>query len=163
MLLGAFLTYQYSDDWGLPFVLALLLAIASLAAIGAGVERAIIRPMVGKPAFAIILITLGLLLVIEQVVRTTWTQPGLVMTTPWGNDRSEVGGVTIRHVDIWTVVAALVVVARVLRLLQPHPHGGGHAGHRHRPRGRRGPGHQRRSVLRTGVGHRGEQSPSSPG
>ena len=60
----------------------------AMAAVGMLLERLVIRPMVGKPTFTVVLITLGLLLIIEQVVRAVWTMPGLVLEVPWGNGRS---------------------------------------------------------------------------
>ena len=75
------------------------------------VERAFIRPTIGRPSFTMLLVTLGVLLIIEQSVRSIWTQPGLVLSTPWGTDRFEISGVTIRHADLWTVgIAAALLV-----------------------------------------------------
>jgi branched-chain amino acid transport system permease protein len=110
VLLGAFLTYQYGDDWGLPFFVALLLAVITTALIAMAAERTVIRPMIGKPPFTMLLITIGLLVIIEQVVRSVWTEPGLVLSTPWRNDVVEISGVTIRHSDIWTVGFATVLL-----------------------------------------------------
>ena len=61
VLLGAFVTYQYGDEWGMPFFLALLLAMLTLAGIAMAAERLVIRPMIGKPPFTMLLITIGLL------------------------------------------------------------------------------------------------------
>lgn len=110
VLLGAFVTYEFSEEWGLPFFVALALAMVALGLIGMLAERLVIRPMIGKPAFAMLLITIGLLVIIEQLVRTIWTEPGLVLSTPWGNDVFEIGGITIRHADVWTVVFAGVLL-----------------------------------------------------
>ncbi len=108
--LGTFLVYQYSVDWELNFWLALLLATCSMAAVGAFLERVVMRRTVGKPAFAVVLVTLGLLLVIEQVVRSVWTAPGLILPAPWESGRSVVGGVVLRHVDFWTIGSAGVLL-----------------------------------------------------
>jgi branched-chain amino acid transport system permease protein len=114
VLLGAFVTYQYNDDWGLPFFVALLLAMVTLALVAMVAERLVIRPMIGKPPFTVLLITIGLLVILEQLTRTLWTDPGLVLVTPWGNDRFDVGGVTIRAADVWTVVFAAVLFAAAM-------------------------------------------------
>ena len=108
--LGTYMVYQFGTDWGLPFWLALVLAMIAMAAVGMFLERVVIRPMVGKPVFTVVLITLGLLLIIEQVVRSVWTTPGLVLSVPWGNGRSRMGGVTLRHADMWTMVSAAVLL-----------------------------------------------------
>lgn len=111
VLLGAFVTYQYGDDWGLPFFLALPLAMVTLALVAVAAERLVIRPMIGKPSFAMLLITIGLLVILEQVVRSIWTEAGLVLSTPWGNDRFDIGGVAIRHADLWTLGFATALLA----------------------------------------------------
>jgi branched-chain amino acid transport system permease protein len=111
VLVGAFVTYQYGDAWGLPFLAALVLAMVTVAAIAMMAERLVIRPMIGKPPFAMLLITIGLLAIIEQVVRSIWTEPGLVLSTPWGNDTIDVSGVTIRHADLWTMGFVAVLLA----------------------------------------------------
>ena len=108
--LGVYLVYQFGDGWGVPFWAALVLAMILMAAVGMFLERAVIRPMVGKPTFTVVLITLGLLLIIEQVVRSVWNAPGLVMATPWGNGRSQLGSVTLRHADAWTMVSTAVLL-----------------------------------------------------
>lgn len=108
--LGAYLAYQFGTDWGLPFGLALVLVMIAMAAVGMFLERLVIRPMIGKPTFTIILITLGLLVIIEQVVRAVWTMPGLVLSVPWGNGRSQLGEVTLRHADLWTMVSAAALL-----------------------------------------------------
>ena len=111
VLMGAFVTYQYGDDWGLPFFVALLLAMLTLAAVAMATERLVIRPMIGKPPFAMLLVTIGVLGIIEQLVRSIWTDAGLVLSTPWGNDRYDVAGVTIRHADLWTVGFTALLLA----------------------------------------------------
>ncbi|MDH3755672.1 MAG: branched-chain amino acid ABC transporter permease [Acidimicrobiia bacterium] len=111
VLLGAFVTYQYSGPWGMPFFVALALAVVTLAGVAMVAERVVIRPMIGKPPFAMLLITIGLLVIIEQLVRSIWTEPGLVLKTPWGNDRYDIAGVTIRHADLWTMGTVTVLFA----------------------------------------------------
>lgn len=112
VLAGAFLTYQFSDGWGLPFAIGVGLAVVTVAALAAGIEIATIRPLLAAPRTTLLLVSLGVLIVVEQVVRTVWDEPGLVMSTPWGNDRYVIDGVTIRHVELWSLgsAAALTLV-----------------------------------------------------
>ncbi len=113
VLLGTYLTYQFGNDatWGWPFYLALLAACVVMAIIAAVIERVILRRMIGKPAFSVILVTLGILLVIEQLVRATWTQPSYVLANPWGTKTVDLGGVIIAHADIWAVIFTAVLLA----------------------------------------------------
>ncbi len=60
MMVGAFIALLLLNHLALPLVLALPLTVASMALIGFLVERALIRPVLGQPAFAIVMLTLGL-------------------------------------------------------------------------------------------------------
>jgi len=60
MMVGGFVALLLLNQFGLPLWLALPLAVAALAGFGLGLERLIIRPVLGQPAFAIVMLTLGL-------------------------------------------------------------------------------------------------------
>lgn len=110
VLLGTYLAYQFYSDWGWLFGLALVAAVLVMAAIGAGIERAVMRKMLTKPTFTAIMVTLALLIVIEQITRSIWNSPGLVLAAPWGTGRIQPGGVTIRYLDFWTVGFTFVLL-----------------------------------------------------
>ena len=112
VVLGSYLTYNFHVTWGLPFGVAVLMAMVGGALIGILVERLILRWMIGQPTFALIIATVGLLIVIEQVVRAIWGVNPLSIEDPWGLDTVEVGDIVISHVDLWTIgLAALVLLA----------------------------------------------------
>ena len=52
--------------------------------VGAAIERVVLRRMVGQPVFAVIMITIGLLFIIEQVVTAIWGFDALNLGDPWG-------------------------------------------------------------------------------
>ncbi|MCS6944695.1 MAG: branched-chain amino acid ABC transporter permease [Sutterellaceae bacterium] len=59
MMLGAFAGLLAYAGFGWPIWLAAAFALAVMALVGLAVERAILRPIVGQPAFAIVLMTIG--------------------------------------------------------------------------------------------------------
>jgi branched-chain amino acid transport system permease protein len=111
VVLGAFAAHELRVGLGLPFPLAVLGAMAALALVGAGVERAILRPLVGKPVFAVTMVSLGLLIVLEQAASAIWGYDPVVLGDPWGLDTVSVGGVTAKVADLWTIAAAGAVLA----------------------------------------------------
>jgi len=111
VMLGAYLTYQYSALWGLPFFVGVLLAMITTALLGLVVERLVLRRMVGKPLFALIMITVGLLFIIQEIVNTVWSSEPLNLGDPWGIDTVSVGGVVIQVADLWSVGLAGVLLA----------------------------------------------------
>jgi branched-chain amino acid transport system permease protein len=110
VMLGAFLTYQMSTAWGWPFFASVLLAMVVTGLLGLIMERLVLQYMVGKPIFAIIMITLGLLFVIQEIVSTFWTSEGLEMNDPWGIETVDLGGVVVKVIDLWTILIAAVVL-----------------------------------------------------
>lgn len=111
VMLGAYLTYNAGTTWGLPFWLAVIVGMAITALVAMVVERVVLRRMVGRPAFALIMITVGLLFVIQEVVTTIWGFDALNLGDPWGIDVVNVGELVMSVSDIWTIVLAGVVVA----------------------------------------------------
>lgn len=111
VVLGAYVTYQLAAVWNVPFPLAMLLGAAVLAACGFAIERVVLRRMVGQPVFAVILITLGLLFVLEQLCTTVWGYDLRMLGDPWGARTVRAGNVTIKLLDIWTIATAAVALA----------------------------------------------------
>lgn len=109
--LGAYMAYNFHNTWNVPFALAVVVAMLFVATVGAGVERLILRRMVGQPVFAVIMITIGLLFIADQVVTGIWGFDPIPLGDPWGLDSATVGDVVLLHKDIWTIVIAAVVLA----------------------------------------------------
>src|SRR5439155_18835784 len=72
VVLGAYLTYNAHETWGLPFALAVPVAMVLCALVGAAVQRVVLRRMEGQPVLAVIMVTIGLLFIIEHVVTCIW-------------------------------------------------------------------------------------------
>ena len=59
MMLGAFAGLAFMTLLGFPFWLAVISAIAGMALFGMALERLVIRPILGQPAFSIVMLTIG--------------------------------------------------------------------------------------------------------
>lgn len=60
MMLGAFCGLAGMNLLGFPFWLSVLSAIGAMALFGVLVERLVIRPVLGQPAFSIVMLTIGI-------------------------------------------------------------------------------------------------------
>ncbi|MDP3760129.1 MAG: branched-chain amino acid ABC transporter permease [Ramlibacter sp.] len=60
MMLGAFLGLASMTFMGFPFWLAVISAIAAMALFGVLLERVVVRPILGQPAFSIVMLTIGI-------------------------------------------------------------------------------------------------------
>jgi branched-chain amino acid transport system permease protein len=111
VILGAYLTYNAHHTWGLPFYLAVPVAMAICALVGAATERVVLRRMVGQPPFAVIMVTIGLLFILEQAVTSIWGFNQLDLGDPWGIKKVTVGGLNLAQKDLWTIVLAAAALA----------------------------------------------------
>ena len=108
--IGAYLTYAFANGANLPFALAVIVAVACAGLVGAGIERVVLRHMVGEPVFAVIMVTIGLLFIMEQAVTTIWGFDALNLADPWGVRTTEIGGIVMSVRDLWTLAIAAVIV-----------------------------------------------------
>ncbi|NLG55454.1 MAG: branched-chain amino acid ABC transporter permease [Rhodococcus sp.] len=130
MIFGTYVSYVVTSQWGLPFPVAVVCAIAAGALVAMGTERIAMRPMVGRPSFAAALVTIGLFA--AGIVVTTKLIGHNVINSgdPWGmtniclgGERRVdgaviagmqapcIGGVTINYTDIAKIVFATAAIA----------------------------------------------------
>ncbi|MTD44485.1 branched-chain amino acid ABC transporter permease [Conexibacter sp. W3-3-2] len=120
---GAYLTYQLAEESGLPFALAVVMAVALCGLLGALIERLVLARTVGQPAFAVIMITIGLLFVLEQVIPTIWGYGAQNLGDPWGIDTVDAAGLTLAVRDLWTLLLAAVALAGFFAFFQRSRYG----------------------------------------
>jgi branched-chain amino acid transport system permease protein len=95
----------------LNFYLAVALAIAAVALLALSLERVVLRPMVGKPVFAIVIITLGLDITIRVVVNGFIGRDVRQVGDPWGLRTVDIGGVAVQVRYLAMMLTMAVVVA----------------------------------------------------
>lgn len=112
VLLGAYVTFNVTQTWGVDFYLSLVLAMAFGAAFGAFIEALVLRRLVGESPVTVIMVTIGILFVIENVTTAIWGPDNRNLGDPWGISTREVGGVIIADRDLWTIgVTAVALLA----------------------------------------------------
>ena len=111
MLLGAYLVYALHVEAGLPFAVALPVAMGLMALVGFGIERAILRRMVGRPTFSVVMITIGLAIVLRQVVTAAFGFDNRLLGDPWGSSQFSLADVRLNVVSVATMAASAVLFA----------------------------------------------------
>jgi branched-subunit amino acid ABC-type transport system permease component len=98
----------------LGFWTALALGAVLIGLLALGVERTVIRPMVGRPIFAIAIITIALDIIIRTVAHGFIGTDVRHVNDPWGRTRAEFSQLQVRHLLVLAAIA--VAVALVLWL-----------------------------------------------
>jgi branched-chain amino acid transport system permease protein len=109
-MLGAYVSFTVAAYLG--FWAGLVVSAAALALLGALLDRFVFRPLAQEDPIVTLLVTFGLLFVIEDVVRTVWGKNFLTVPPP-----SILSGVvpmfgtTFPAYRLFVIVAALIIAA----------------------------------------------------
>ena len=114
LLLGAYWVVYFATILHWSFWLAVVAAVVLSALTGVVVERVVLRPMVGKPVFAVAILTIGLNTVITVIALNLIGVDIRRIGDPWGLDVSHIGSLSIAHRQVAAIVTAAVVVALLL-------------------------------------------------
>ena len=117
MMLGAFFGLLVMGFWGYPFWVAVLASTGAMAATGYVIERAVINPILGQPAFSVVMLTIGIGYVLRGLVTMI---PGIgtdthVLAVPYKDQTFQWGGLMINAEQAVVVfVTALLCLALFL-------------------------------------------------
>lgn len=113
MMLGAFAGLALMTMLGFPFWLAVPSAIAAMALFGLLAERVVIRPILGQPAFSIVMLTIGIGYVVRGLVTMI---PGIgtethVLPVPYKDAIADVGGLIVNFEQVVVIVCTALLCA----------------------------------------------------
>jgi branched-chain amino acid transport system permease protein len=120
MMLGAFVGLGAVTFLGLPYWAALLLAVVVLALLGLATERLVLRPILGQPAFAIVMVTIG----VGYVARGLITMmPGIgtdthTLPTPFKDEVLRMGVLVVGMEHAVVIGATIVLCAALFALFR---------------------------------------------
>lgn len=107
MMVGAYFCYLMIDTYHIPFIPAFLLTLVFAAILGVAVEAVILRPMIGKPVFSVIMITVGLATLLRSIVGFVWGHDNIPFETPLPDKIIDLAGIRVTPTEITTIVAAV--------------------------------------------------------
>lgn len=111
VMLGAFGGLAAMGFMGLPFWLAVPIAIAAMALLGIVLERLVIRPILGQPVFSIVMLTIG----VGYVARGLITMiPGIgtdthTLAVPYKDEVWNLGALVLNVEQVVVIMATLVL------------------------------------------------------
>ncbi len=114
MMLGAFFALTAATVVGLPYWATILFAIAVMFVLGMLVERMILRPVLGQPAFTVVMVTIGVGYMARGLVTMVpaWGTETHGLPTPFADAVIQFGEVTVpvQSLAIIGMTAALCLV-----------------------------------------------------
>src|SRR6056297_2187284 len=117
-MFGAFIVLVLATEQGIPMWIAVLIGMILSAAIGAGIERTLIRPFDPADHLPLVIITLGLFLMINAVAVVIWrSDPKRFPELFPSGDVFTWGTTQLRWYDVGVVVSVVVLVVVLEALL----------------------------------------------
>ncbi len=122
MMLGAFGGLVAMTVLGFPYWVAVLATVSAMALLGMALERLVIRPVLGQPAFSVVMLTIGIAYVVRggvtmipEMGTDTLALPVPYKDAVWklGGDANGVGALVL-NVEHWVVIMVTGLLCAVL-------------------------------------------------
>ncbi len=109
MMLGAYVAITFISFWGWPFWWALPATMLVMAAVGVVLERLLLRPMIGEPHFAVLMLTIGLGFVLRAVAGAIWGNEPRALPTPYVGEVVRLGEAVIGYENLAIIFGTAVL------------------------------------------------------
>lgn len=110
IMLSAFICYFLVTTFHLPFLVAILLTAIIAGFMGAVTERLVLRPMLGEPVFAVVMVTIGLSIFLKSMAGIIFGHNNLVFPSPFPTEAVKIGGIVLSQAEIWIMLSTLVLI-----------------------------------------------------
>ena len=121
MMLGGFLGLTGTLALGLPFWAAFFAALVVMLFFGMALERVVLRPLLGQPAFTVVMVTIGVGYLARGLVTMIpeWGTDTHVLPVPYKDQIVSIGGeggliMSMEHIVVIAVTALLIVALFLL-------------------------------------------------
>jgi branched-chain amino acid transport system permease protein len=113
MMLGGFFALTASVIWGWPYWATILFAVAAMAAVGMLTERLVLRPVLGQPAFTVVMITIGVGYVLRGAVTMIpgWGTDTYTFPTPFADGTFTIGDIVFAEQQLAVIAMTAALVA----------------------------------------------------
>jgi len=111
---GAYATDLFAGTLGLPIWVAILLGVLVLGLLGLLTELLILRPMSGAPVVAVMMATLGILIIFRGVVLLAWGPDARPFPSPFGLGGVHVGSIYVSYTYLAAALASVIAAGFLL-------------------------------------------------
>lgn len=109
MMLGAYVAITFVHIWEWPFIWAVIGSIGVMALVGIVLERLLLRPMIGEPHFAVLMLTIGLGFVLRALAGAIWGNEPQALETPWTGGVIRLGDSVMGYENLAIILGTAVL------------------------------------------------------
>ncbi len=110
MMIGAFLAFTCVNFLHLPFLLALLITLILMGFLGRTIERFVLRPLVGEPAFALVMATIAIGILLRSLGGMIWGYDTYKFSAGITDVPVRIGSWAVSSVNLWIMVITLILI-----------------------------------------------------
>jgi len=111
VMLAGFLVAAMLVMAGAPFWIGVLVAVAGMVAFGFGLERVVLRPLIGRPIIAVIMATIGLAAVLRGVAPISFGAQTRAIAMPIADEPIRIASISLPPVLLVGAVVSLGFLA----------------------------------------------------
>ena len=113
MMLGGFFALTASVIMGWPYWATILFAVVAMALVGMLLERLVLRPVLGQPAFTVVMLTIGVGYLLRGVVNMMpgWGTDTYTFPTPFADGTFKIGEVIFAEQQVAVIAMTALLVA----------------------------------------------------
>jgi branched-chain amino acid transport system permease protein len=111
VMFAGFIAAGAAEIAGAPFWLTALIAIGGMIGLGFGLERVVLRPMIGRPVIAVVMATIGLAAVLRGTATMAFGAGTKVIVLPVPDEPLDLGFVTLPPIQLLGAGVSLVFLA----------------------------------------------------
>lgn len=110
MMVGAFIAFTCINYLQIPFLAALVITLTFMFFFGVVIERLVLRPLVGEPAFAMVMVTIGLGILIRSVAGMIWGYDTYQFQAGITDHPVRIASLALSSVHLWIIGVTLTLI-----------------------------------------------------
>jgi branched-chain amino acid transport system permease protein len=110
IMISSLICYFLMAKYHFPFLTAVSITIVIAALMGVLTERFVLRPMLGEPIFAVVMITIGLSIFLRSLAGIIFGHDNYVFPSPFPKEPMNLAGITLSITQIWVMISTAILV-----------------------------------------------------
>ena len=110
IMISALICYFLMAKYHFSLLPAVLTTVVIAALLGVLTERLVLRPMLGEPIFAVVMITIGLSIFLRSLAGITFGHDNYIFPSPFPKEPINLAGITLSMTQIWVMISTAVLV-----------------------------------------------------
>ena len=111
LMLGAFVAYSLIGILGMDYLTGFALTVLIIAVFGFFLDAVVVRQIIGQPAFATVMLTIGLGFIFRGFASIYWGTDIFSFSTPFSGKITDFNGLIISYVNLSIIIGTAILMS----------------------------------------------------